>query len=51
MSLFETYPFLSEPLFMVFLISCGFFIRVGALLVDWFINSAKQLWQRRKSIR
>lgn len=34
---------LANPLFVFFLISCGFFLRVGFLLADWFIESIKLL--------
>lgn len=46
MSFFEAFPFLDGPEFLLFLIGCGFFLRLGALLLDWFIGNVRWLWRR-----
>ena len=49
MTFFETFPFFADPVFILFLIGCGCFVRIGSLLADWFIESLKlfcQCWRK-----
>jgi uncharacterized MAPEG superfamily protein len=53
-SFFETFPFFADPVFILFLIGCGCFVRIGSLLADWFIESIKlfrQCWKKNRWLR
>lgn len=43
---FETFPFFGDPLFILFLISCGCFVRIGVWAADWFVSNVTWLWRR-----
>ena len=51
MSLFDAIPFLDDPMFIFFVISCGFFLRVGFVLADQFMKSVHLLWRRWQNDR
>lgn len=45
---FETFPFFGDPMFILFLISCGYFFRIGVLVADWFVSNVTWLWRHRE---
>ena len=46
MSFLDAFPFLNDFTFILFLISCGFFIRIGMILMDYIADNMRWFWER-----
>ena len=51
MSFLDAFPFLNDFTFILFLISCGFFIRIGMMLMDYIADNMRWLWEHWRKDR